>query len=106
MPAAVTVGRVTAVAWPPQADLAVALAEAADRSPPFPGVGPLPDRPIRLLLAPNRARFDSLTRGRLPSWSEGAAFPDRGAIVLLSDRPSVRLSVALDRKSTRLNSSH
>ena len=36
-------GRVTAVAWPPQAELAVALAEAADRSPPFPGVGPLPD---------------------------------------------------------------
>src|SRR5207245_133543 len=84
------------------ADLAVALAEAADRSPPFPGVGPLPDRPIRLLLAPNRARFDSLTRGRLPSWSEGAAFPDRGAIVLLSDRPSVRLSVALRHELAHL----
>jgi len=102
VPAAVTVGRVTAVAWPPQADLAVALAEAADRSPPFPGVGPLPDRPIRLLLAPNRARFDSLTRGRLPSWSEGAAFPERGAIVLLSDRPSVRLSVALRHELAHL----
>src|SRR5439155_127473 len=61
-PAAVSVGRVTAVAWPPQQGLAVALAEAADRSPPFPGVGPLADRPIRLILAPTRARFDSLTR--------------------------------------------
>ena len=59
-------------------------------------------RPIRLLLAPNRARFDSLTRGRLPSWSEGAAFPDRGAIVLLSDRPSVRLSVALRHELAHL----
>ena len=91
-PAAVIVGRVTAVAWPPQADLAVALADAADRSPPFPGVGPLPDRPIRLILAPTRATFDSLTRGHLPRWSEGAAFPDRNTIVILSDRPTVRLS--------------
>ncbi len=94
-PAAVTVGRVTAVAWPPQTDLAVGLAEAADRAAPFPGIGPLPDRRIRLILAPTRARFDSLTRGRLPSWSEGAAFPDRSTIVLLSDRPTVRLSGAL-----------
>lgn len=90
-----TVGRVTAVAWPAQAGLAAALAEAADRAAPFPGIGPLPDRPIRLILAPTRERFDSLTRGRLPSWSEGAAFPERGTIVLLSDRPGVDLSVGL-----------
>src|SRR5213083_435139 len=94
-PAAVSVGRVTAVAWPPQQGLAVALAEAADRSPPFPGVGPLADRPIRLILAPTRARFDSLTRGRLPSWSEGAAFPDAGTVVLLSAGPPDRLTAAL-----------
>ena len=90
-----TVGRVTAVAWPGQEPLAVALADAADRTPPFPGIGPLPARPIRLILAPTRATFDSLTRGRLPAWSEGAAFPESGTIVLLSDRPSVRLSDAL-----------
>src|SRR5437763_9050330 len=94
-PAAVSVGRVTAVAWPPQQGLAVALAEAADRSPPFPGVGPLADRPIRLILAPTRAKFDSLTRGRLPSWSEGAAFPDAGTVVLLSAGPPDRLTAAL-----------
>ena len=62
----VTVGRVTAVAWPPQQALAVELARAADAAEPFPGVGPLPDRPIRLILAPSRAVFDSLTRRRLP----------------------------------------
>jgi len=61
---------VTAVAWPPQEVLAVALAQAADRAPPFPGIGPLPDRPIRVILAPTRATYDSLTQGRLPSWSE------------------------------------
>jgi len=86
---------VTAVAWPSQAGLAAALAEAADRTAPFPGIGPLPDRPLRLILAPTRATFDSVTRRRMPGWSEGAAFPDAGAIVLLSDRPPDRLSAAL-----------
>ena len=42
------------------------------------------DRPIRLILAPTRTLYDSLTRGRLPLWSEGAAFPDAGTIVLLT----------------------
>ena len=101
-PAALTVGRVTAVAWPPQGALAAALADAADRAPPFPGVGPLPDRPIRLILAPTRARFDSVTRGRLPSWSDGAAFPERGTVVLLSAGPPDRLSSALRHELAHL----
>ena len=101
-PVGVTVGRVTAVAWPPQQALAVELAQAADGAAPFPGVGPLPDRPIRVILAPTRATFDSLTRGRLPGWSEGAAFPEAGTIVLLSDRPSARLSVALRHELAHL----
>ena len=87
-PVAITVGRVTAVAWPGQQALATSLAEIADQARDFPGVGPLPDRPIRLILAPTRATYDSLTRGRLPLWSEGAAFPDAGTIVLLADRSS------------------
>ncbi|HYU00244.1 MAG TPA: hypothetical protein VEK85_07690 [Gemmatimonadales bacterium] len=97
-----SVGRVTAVAWPPQQGLAVALAEAADRSPPFPGVGPLAERPIRLILAPTRAKFDSLTRGRLPSWSEGAAFPDAATVVLLSSGPPDRLTAALRHELAHL----
>jgi len=98
----VTVGRVTAVAWPPQQALAVELARAADAAEPFPGVGPLPDRPIRLILAPSRAVFDSLTRRRLPGWSEGAAFPERGVVVLLSDRPTLRLAGALRHELAHL----
>ncbi len=97
-----TVGRVTVVAWPAQAGLGVALADAADRAAPFPGIGPLPERPIRLILAPSRATFDSLTRGRLPSWSDGAAFPDAGVVVLLSDRPTVRLSDELRHELAHL----
>jgi hypothetical protein len=90
------------VAWPPQTGLAVTLAEAVDRTPPFPGVGPLPARPIEVILAPTRATFDSLTRGRLPGWSEGAAFPDRGRIVLLSAHPSRQLGVALRHELAHL----
>ena len=101
-PEAVQVGRVTAVAWPAQLTLAVALAEAADRAAPFPGVGPLADRPIRLLLAPDRARFDSLTRGRLPRWSEGAAFPEARTVVLLSVGPADHLEAALRHELAHL----
>ncbi|HVH09329.1 MAG TPA: hypothetical protein VM736_05990 [Gemmatimonadales bacterium] len=95
-------GRVTAVAWPAQATLATALAEAADRTPAFPGVGPLPERPIRVIFAPTRGRFDSLTAGRLPSWSEGAASPERGTIVLLATGSPERLSGALRHELAHL----
>jgi hypothetical protein len=101
-PAAVSVGRVTAVAWPGQETLAAALADAADRAGPFPGLGPLPDRPITLILAPTRARFDSITRGRLPAWSDGAAFPDPGVVVLLSARAPDRLRAALRHELAHL----
>ena len=74
----------TAIAWPNQQTLAASVAEAADDARDFPGIGALPERPIRIILAPTRATYDSLTRGRLPLWSEGAAFPDAGTIVLLT----------------------
>ena len=92
-PTATQVGRVTAVAWPGQEALATAIAEQADRATNFPGIGSLPDRPIRIILAPTREKYDSLTRGRLPMWSEGAAFPDLGTIVLLTARPPIGPSV-------------
>lgn len=80
------------IAWPQHAALATVLGEAADRAGPFPGIGALPDRPLRLVLAPHRSAFDSITRGRLPSWSDGAAFPETGTIVVLADRPADRLA--------------
>ena len=102
MPSATQVGRVTAVAWPGQEALAVAIAETADRARDFPGIGALPDRPMRIVLAPTRAIYDSLTRGRLPLWSEGAAFPDAGTIVLLSDGPTVQPTNALRHELAHL----
>ena len=85
----------TVIAWPRQAALAAVLGESADRTAPFPGVGLLPDRPIRVILAPNRTTYDSITRGRMPSWSEGAAMPDAGAVVLLADKDPDRLAAVL-----------
>jgi hypothetical protein len=101
-PTAVTVGRVTAQAWGGQENLAAALAELADRAPPPPGLEAWPERPITLTLAPTRGRFDSLTRRQLPDWSDGAAFPDRAWVVLRSDRPPDRLSVALRHELAHL----
>src|SRR6266704_514317 len=99
---AITVGRVTAIAWPNQQTLAASVAEAADHARDFPGIGLLPDRPVRIILAPTRETYDSLTRGRLPLWSEGAAFPDAGTIVLLTDRPSDRPTDALRHELAHL----
>jgi hypothetical protein len=90
------------VAWPGQEALATAIAERADRATDFPGIGMLPDRPIRIILAPTRETYDSLTRGRLPLWSEGAAFPDAGTVVLLADGPSGRPAVALRHELAHL----
>jgi hypothetical protein len=101
-PVAVTVGRVTAVAWPSQQGLATSLAEVADHARDFPGIAALPDRPIRIILAPTREKYDSLTRGRLPLWSEGAAFPDAGTVVLLTDQPSNRQTAVLRHELAHL----
>lgn len=57
---------------------------------------------MRLILAPSRAQFDSLTRGRLPGWSEGAAVPDAGTVVLLSAYPPDRLAAALRHELAHL----
>ena len=58
------------------------LAEMAAGLDPWPGVPELSQRPIRLILAPDEERFDSLTRNRLPEWGAGAAFPASNTIVL------------------------
>jgi hypothetical protein len=90
------------VAWPGQEALALVLAEQADHATGFPGIGVLPDRPLRLLLAPTRHLYDSLTRGRLPHWSEGAAFPEQHTVVLLTVGPSDRLAGSLRHELAHL----
>ncbi len=81
-PSSVRVGRVTGVYWEGDEGLATLLAELADGAGPWPGLDEPGLRPIRLVLAPDDARFDSLTRGRLPEWGVGAAFPGSNTILL------------------------
>ncbi len=81
-PSAIHVGRVTAVYWDDDAGLAAMLAEMADRAGPWPGIDPPGEHRIRLFLARDRERFDSLTRGRLPEWGAGAAFPATNSILI------------------------
>ena len=101
-PTATVVGRVTVIAWPGQEGLATAIAEEADHATNFPGIGAPPDRALRIILAPTREKYDSLTRGRLPLWSEGAAFPEAGTIVLLTARPSDRPTATLRHELAHL----
>jgi hypothetical protein len=83
------VGRVTAVAWPAQAALAVGLAEVADQPGPWPGLGSRDLGEIRLVVTADSQSFREFTRGRLPGWGAGAAFPGGRTIVLRADAGDV-----------------
>jgi hypothetical protein len=84
-----TVGRVTAVARPSEAALATGLAEVADRPIDWPGLGTRDLGAIRLIVAADSHDFAALTRGRLPGWGAGAAFPGGHTIVLRADAGDV-----------------
>jgi hypothetical protein len=78
----VHVGNVRTVFWPGDERLAMTLAEDVARAGPWPGI-PAPEPfPITLIVTRSAARFDSLTRGRLPAWTGAAAFPGSSTIVL------------------------
>lgn len=75
-------GRVSAVFWPGGEPVATALAEMADQPRHWPGIPDPIAAPLRLVFADSRARFDSLTGGRMPSWSAAATYPATRTIVL------------------------
>ncbi|MGD8698010.1 MAG: peptidase MA family metallohydrolase [Gemmatimonadales bacterium] len=81
-------GAVTFVYWPGQERAAAALAAVVDPPPAMPGLPPdiLSRGEIIVLLAPNRAVFDSLAPG-VPDWSGGIAFPEGDRIVLPTFAP-------------------
>jgi hypothetical protein len=67
------------------APLATRLLDAVSAAPALPA---LPEDvlaaggPVHIFLAPDPARFDSLTRGEAPEWGAGIALPEAGVIVL------------------------
>ena len=75
----------TAVAWPAQLDLAIALAERADAPAEWPGLGRLDPGPIRLIVAADPDRMRELTGGRAPAWGAGVALPGSRTILIRAD---------------------
>jgi hypothetical protein len=77
--------------WPGQDRLAASLlpGEQAVRFPGLPADVLQRGEDVTVLLAPDAARWDSLTGGRAPDWGAGIALPERGIIILpgyVSDR--------------------
>jgi hypothetical protein len=81
----VQVGQVTAVAWPQQLDLAIQLADQADRRADWPGLGRFAPSPMQLVVVPDARRLDSLTLGRAPRWGAAVALPATRTIVIRAD---------------------
>lgn len=76
------VGWIRAVYWPGDERLATSLAEIAERAGPWPGLPDVAPFPVTLIIVRSTARFDSLTRGRLPEWTGAVAFPGSNTIIL------------------------
>lgn len=79
------VGQVTAVAWPGELPLALALAEAADRPMTWPGIGLRDPGPIRLVVVADQARMREMSGGRAPAWGAGVALPGSRTIIIRAD---------------------
>lgn len=75
----------TVVAWPAQMSLALQLAEAADQSRAWPGLGTRDPGPIRLVVVPDEAAMQRLSEGRAPAWGAGIALPASHTIMLRAD---------------------
>lgn len=82
--ATVTTGPVRIHHWPEQRRLAERMAERLEPPIRFPGMPPDVLHPdgVDVFLAPDAARWDSLTGGAVPEWGAGVADPVRGIVVL------------------------
>lgn len=69
--------------------MAAGLAELADRPATWPGLGRRDLGELRLVVTSDSQRFREFTRGRLPGWGAGAAFPGGRTIVLRADAGDV-----------------
>lgn len=61
------------------------LAERADASTTWPGLGTRDPGPVRLIVAADEAQMRELTGGRAPSWGAGIAIPGARTILVRAD---------------------
>lgn len=80
------VGQVTAVAWPAQRNLAIELAGQAAQTTEWPGLGSQSPGDLQLIIVPDRAHLDSLSKGRAPPWGAAVALPGSRTILLRADQ--------------------
>lgn len=81
----VRVGRVAVVAEPRDQSLAMALAETADATHEWPGLGRVDPRPLALVLVRGKQALNEASRGRAPAWGAAVAMPGPRTIVLNAD---------------------
>jgi len=67
--------------------LGIALGELADRAAIWPGLGRREPGPLRLVVAADQAALGRVSRGQIPSWGVGLAFPSSRTIVVRADAP-------------------
>ena len=79
------VGDVTVITDNAHVTLATSLAEAASEPHDWIGIGRVDAGPLMIVLARNTSEFERWSRGRLPSWGAGAAFPDSRVIIIRLD---------------------
>ena len=81
----VEVGQIRAAAEPRDLDLAIALAEQADRPADWYRLGRRSLGPLLLIVVRGQSGFDSMSRGRVPSWGAGLTLPAARFIVIRAD---------------------
>lgn len=79
----------TAVSWPENATLAVSLAEIANTPTDWPALGRVDLGSLRLIVVPDEITFARMSRGQVPQWGVGLAFPGSGTIVLRADDAAI-----------------
>ena len=70
-------------------NLAVGLAEGAQRVRPWPGLGRIAPEPFRLIVVEDSAALAALSRGRAPGWGAAITLPGIRTIALRADLPRI-----------------
>ncbi len=87
---AVQVGNVTAIAEESELDLAIALAQGAERPQNWPGLGRRAPAPFRLMVVPDAEGLRRAAAGRAPAWGAAIALPQAHLIILRADADPTR----------------